>query len=138
LFGIFPVMRRSDENVWRSAAGRHAAELLVLAPWFGRSTHVTWAEGPDGNAQATVRSEEHTSELQSRENLVCRLLLEKKKDPNLGIAGRQLAPISKRGIHGRIALPVEYRDFITDLLKGVGSRYAGDARTDYANMSHKG
>src|SRR5207302_10367789 len=27
------------------------------------------------------RSEEHTSELQSRENLVCRLLLEKKKNP---------------------------------------------------------
>src|SRR5690606_40880336 len=31
--------------------------------------------------QLAVRSEEHTSELQSRENLVCRLLLEKKK-PN--------------------------------------------------------
>src|SRR5690606_35718061 len=29
-----------------------------------------------------VRSEEHTSELQSRENLVCRLLLEKKKNKN--------------------------------------------------------
>src|SRR5690606_40532359 len=28
--------------------------------------------------EALVRSEEHTSELQSRENLVCRLLLEKK------------------------------------------------------------
>src|SRR5690606_41677333 len=28
---------------------------------------------------STARSEEHTSELQSRENLVCRLLLEKKK-----------------------------------------------------------
>src|SRR5215475_16216354 len=28
---------------------------------------------------AACRSEEHTSELQSRENLVCRLLLEKKK-----------------------------------------------------------
>src|SRR5690606_40831080 len=28
----------------------------------------------------SVRSEEHTSELQSRENLVCRLLLEKKKN----------------------------------------------------------
>src|SRR5690606_41640469 len=28
---------------------------------------------------ASMRSEEHTSELQSRENLVCRLLLEKKK-----------------------------------------------------------
>src|SRR5690606_41954579 len=29
------------------------------------------------------RSEEHTSELQSRENLVCRLLLEKKKKNNM-------------------------------------------------------
>src|SRR5207302_6599703 len=29
-----------------------------------------------------LRSEEHTSELQSRENLVCRLLLEKKKQRN--------------------------------------------------------
>src|SRR3712207_6997670 len=29
-----------------------------------------------------VRSEEHTSELQSRQYLVCRLLLEKKKKPN--------------------------------------------------------
>src|SRR5690606_40538828 len=33
-----------------------------------------------GNLAAVVRSEEHTSELQSRENLVCRLLLEKKKE----------------------------------------------------------
>src|SRR5690606_39298205 len=31
------------------------------------------------DAGREVRSEEHTSELQSRENLVCRLLLEKKK-----------------------------------------------------------
>ena len=31
-----------------------------------------------GKAKAAVRSEEHTSELQSRRNLVCRLLLEKK------------------------------------------------------------
>src|SRR2546427_5167455 len=29
------------------------------------------------------RSEEHTSELQSQSNLVCRLLLEKKKDTNI-------------------------------------------------------
>src|SRR5690606_40482328 len=35
-------------------------------------------EGTKAN-RARVRSEEHTSELQSRENLVCRLLLEKKK-----------------------------------------------------------
>src|SRR6266700_364842 len=35
-----------------------------------------------GNAASRLRSEEHTSELQSRENLVCRLLLENKKiDP---------------------------------------------------------
>src|SRR5690606_14761135 len=33
-----------------------------------------------GDAEKLVRSEEHTSELQSRENLVCRLLLEKKKN----------------------------------------------------------
>src|SRR5690606_1336069 len=31
------------------------------------------------NHSGAFRSEEHTSELQSRENLVCRLLLEKKK-----------------------------------------------------------
>src|SRR2546430_10545377 len=31
---------------------------------------------------ATPRSEEHTSELQSQSNLVCRLLLEKKKKKN--------------------------------------------------------
>src|SRR5215475_16006874 len=34
---------------------------------------------PRRAAQRRSRSEEHTSELQSRENLVCRLLLEKKK-----------------------------------------------------------
>src|SRR5690349_22481743 len=32
-----------------------------------------------------VRSEEHTSELQSRRDLVCRLLLEKKKNKNIEI-----------------------------------------------------
>src|SRR3712207_7551582 len=38
-------------------------------------------EGVNGAAlrRAVVRSEEHTSELQSRQYLVCRLLLEKKK-----------------------------------------------------------
>ena len=34
---------------------------------------------------AEIRSEEHTSELQSRRNLVCRLLLEKKKNNNKNI-----------------------------------------------------
>src|SRR5690606_41024366 len=37
------------------------------------------ASGPM-TATFILRSEEHTSELQSRENLVCRLLLEKKKE----------------------------------------------------------
>src|SRR5690606_41758870 len=39
-----------------------------------------WSARDDAEADsAGARSEEHTSELQSRENLVCRLLLEKKK-----------------------------------------------------------
>src|SRR3712207_7369874 len=38
--------------------------------------------GLDLGARAYVRSEEHTSELQSRQYLVCRLLLEKKQNPN--------------------------------------------------------
>src|SRR5207302_4532850 len=33
-----------------------------------------------GSSSHSARSEEHTSELQSRENLVCRLLLEKKNN----------------------------------------------------------
>src|SRR5690606_41316421 len=37
-------------------------------------------EVSDGPGAWVVRSEEHTSELQSRENLVCRLLLEKKNN----------------------------------------------------------
>src|SRR3712207_7974816 len=35
---------------------------------------------------ARVRSEEHTSELQSRQYLVCRLLLEKKKNEHITVA----------------------------------------------------
>src|SRR5438270_5319789 len=42
--------------------------------------------GADGrrNQQHGNRSEEHTSELQSQSNLVCRLLLEKKKTQKIG------------------------------------------------------
>src|SRR5256886_3180414 len=48
-----------------------------------------WIIRPSSKACATCagrrrwRSEEHTSELQSQSNLVCRLLLEKKKQPAL-------------------------------------------------------
>src|SRR5690606_40863621 len=42
------------------------------------TNHAGRAQERDGHGDID-RSEEHTSELQSRENLVCRLLLEKKK-----------------------------------------------------------
>src|SRR2546430_4607437 len=48
---------------------------------------------------AAARSEEHTSELQSQSNLVCRLLLEKKKtilSDSLPISGRSLTSGSPR------------------------------------------
>src|SRR3989442_11691638 len=47
------------------------------------------------------RSEEHTSELQSRPHLVCRLLLEKKKNGRGGSSGpaQQPAPIHSNGVH---------------------------------------
>src|SRR5579883_590544 len=55
----------------------------VAAPSANRFMHVspTTAEHAlaDLRGRVPLRSEEHTSELQSRENLVCRLLLEKKK-----------------------------------------------------------
>src|SRR2546430_8709910 len=42
---------------------------------------------------ASVRSEEHTSELQSQSNLVCRLLLEKKKNHSPSPPARPGLPI---------------------------------------------
>src|SRR5690606_41989697 len=51
------------------------AKLMVLV----RRTLNKYGYPPDKQQRAVeTRSEEHTSELQSRENLVCRLLLEKK------------------------------------------------------------
>src|SRR2546430_10327002 len=52
---------------------------------FTRSSVPTagFALRPSGASEKTkLRSEEHTSELQSQSNLVCRLLLEKKKKSN--------------------------------------------------------
>src|SRR2546430_10612795 len=45
---------------------------VVVGRGHARAAHVFVRQAPD-------RSEEHTSELQSQSNLVCRLLLEKKK-----------------------------------------------------------
>src|SRR5690606_39974810 len=47
----------------------------ILSCWAQRLMDATQSSALTG---APSRSEEHTSELQSRENLVCRLLLEKK------------------------------------------------------------
>src|SRR5207253_8746146 len=47
---------------------------------YGQMTAGSWIYiGTQGIHDPAVRSEEHTSELQSRGHLVCRLLLEKKK-----------------------------------------------------------
>src|SRR2546430_9952030 len=49
--------------------------------------------GTKGSAtQALRRSEEHTSELQSQSNLVCRLLLEKKNTAPIGVGPDQHPP----------------------------------------------
>src|SRR5690606_41482583 len=58
----------------RRLAGAIGTEETVHLP--RGDVEVEPVEGPGA---AVCRSEEHTSELQSRENLVCRLLLEKKK-----------------------------------------------------------
>src|SRR5205814_6217228 len=52
---------------------------VQLLQWArGRSSHRTWVVEGTGSYGAGLRSEEHTSELQSLRHLVCRLLLEKK------------------------------------------------------------
>src|SRR5438874_4960918 len=50
-------------------------------PGSAASRRRAWRLG-SGRVGSAARSEEHTSELQSRRDLVCRLLLEKKKKTN--------------------------------------------------------
>src|SRR5438105_5078590 len=69
----FPTRRSSDLF---AHTGDHAEPRL--------EQEVAAAPGGEEEGEATAsRSEEHTSELQSRVDLVCRLLLEKKKRLNL-------------------------------------------------------
>src|SRR2546430_12625775 len=59
----------------------HASSATKSAPRT-RLRNTVWrtsCESPEKKFRPRVRSEEHTSELQSQSNLVCRLLLEKKK-----------------------------------------------------------
>src|SRR2546430_12546912 len=79
---LFPytTLFRSPVGEGHGARRAGGASLDSLAAFFARA---------DGSAQekthrlCSQRSEEHTSELQSQSNLVCRLLLEKKKDMQL-------------------------------------------------------
>src|SRR6267378_5613404 len=50
-----------------------------LRRWGIADTTITSFLATESNRRSFLRSEEHTSELQSRRDLVCRLLLEKKK-----------------------------------------------------------
>src|SRR5690606_40748592 len=70
-----------DLDVLPARAQRRLADVRDVLPLDhhlagGRVDQADDAAGDRGLARS--RSEEHTSELQSRENLVCRLLLEKK------------------------------------------------------------
>src|SRR5438094_10634006 len=66
-------------TLFRSALG-------VVASWISGELAVSWlyilvdTAQVDENVEPADRSEEHTSELQSPYDLVCRLLLEKKKN----------------------------------------------------------
>src|SRR5207253_11425811 len=86
----FPTRRSSDlEHHEQGRFHRRlevVAELLRVLDEFHQAVHLRGLHGPTpgplGKASDNLpgRSEEHTSELQSRGHLVCRLLLEKKKN----------------------------------------------------------
>src|SRR5690606_41691249 len=69
-------------GAWRAPAVRGTrgpSPAGPAGPWPEGAIQECVGAGAAGARGVTERSEEHTSELQSRENLVCRLLLEKKK-----------------------------------------------------------
>src|SRR5206468_10540416 len=89
----FPTRRSSD--LWggqghghrggRGGSGQASQAGQGKLPAGSRQAQPTRARAvPAGPASAAPRSEEHTSELQSRSDLVCRLLLEKKKNKKEG------------------------------------------------------
>src|SRR5690606_40603827 len=76
----FPTRRSSDLRGRLRAVGRPLAGGLGGLAARERAAHAVIQEAVGVHVGAVWRrSEEHTSELQSRENIVCRLLLEKKK-----------------------------------------------------------
>src|SRR5581483_3823286 len=88
---------------------------LFRSLWLDARVGIEVARGHSAGGKELARSEEHTSELQSRQYLVCRLLLEKKKihrwksppttrRQNLTIMGRSSAWSSMLMEKGRKAL----------------------------------
>src|SRR2546430_4408303 len=67
---------------WSSPADRGNPSLHGCggAPTRRSLPQFRWQEPASHGSRNNSRSEEHTSELQSQSNLVCRLLLEKKKN----------------------------------------------------------
>src|SRR3712207_7252299 len=66
-------------TLFRSQRDAEPLELVVADDVQHDRREDTREVRVDDGRQGAVRSEEHTSELQSRQYLVCRLLLEKKK-----------------------------------------------------------
>src|SRR3989449_4969780 len=64
--------------VFAAAVNGRLVEAQVLAAYVNQTHRLNWLTG-FSQEPYYYRSEEHTSELQSRLHLVCRLLLEKKK-----------------------------------------------------------
>src|SRR5690349_13758746 len=75
----YPVTGDANSDV--RSYRRVNANTLALTGKKGGKTTLTGriVISRDGKSRTVTRSEEHTSELQSRRDLVCRLLLEKKK-----------------------------------------------------------
>src|SRR5438105_5387246 len=80
---LFPytTLFRSPESRRRanSAATSSGATSATIGAAAAKTTVTSPLTARDSSWATTSRSEEHTSELQSRVDLVCRLLLEKKK-----------------------------------------------------------
>src|SRR5207249_9139571 len=70
---------RTSTGRWSCSRGLKRLSQRRLRTSRGTSTSLVVIDGVNHKRTALKRSEEHTSELQSRFDLVCRLLLEKKK-----------------------------------------------------------
>src|SRR5439155_22447110 len=81
LHDALPISSPSRYTPYRRATAPFGSKSASRGKWSFRSrANATWHHTPSTETpRSSTRSEEHTSELQSRGHLVCRLLLEKKK-----------------------------------------------------------